>query len=82
MTDSGCVPISDDCSTFDVNGQCTSCFKGYDVREGACIFSEFNNQVPFDLGCKTWDWDNQICLECSFRWVQSDGRCLKVSDGC
>ena len=46
----------------DESGDCTRCYKGYDLIEGACVFSDFNNQGPSDLGCKTWDWDNQVCL--------------------
>ena len=61
-TENGCVPVSDHCAAHDESGDCTRCYKGYDLVEGACVFSDFNNQGPSDLGCKTWDWDNQVCL--------------------
>ena len=38
---------------------------------------------PSDLGCALWDWDEQICLECSERWTfRLDGICIPVSDQC
>ena len=38
---------------------------------------------PKDPGCKIWDWDEQICLECSYRWVFiENGTCKQVSDEC
>jgi hypothetical protein len=64
-----CVPVSDQCSTYDVNGKCLTCFKGYDLKDGACVFSSSNTAAPLDLGCAKWDWDNQVCLECSKGFV-------------
>lgn len=34
---------------------------------GACVLVDAG--YPIDLGCKTWDWERQKCLECSSRWV-------------
>ena len=78
-----CVPVSDQCKTNDDSGNCLSCFKGYDLKEGACIFSSFNNAKPADSGCATWDWDNQVCLACSKRWAFNANKvCVPVSDQC
>ena len=78
--DGVCVAISDNCREHDANAECTACYKGYSVVDGECVADE--PQGPTDLGCKTWDWDNQVCLECSERWVQIDGVCVAVSDHC
>ena len=81
--DKVCVPVSDQCATHGDNGACLSCFKGYDLKEGACVFSSFNNAKPADSGCATWDWDNQVCLSCSKHWVfNGDKKCVPVSDQC
>lgn len=64
-----CVPVSDLCKSADPNGKCLSCFKGYDLKDGTCTLSSFNNAKPADSGCGKWDWDNQKCLECSKGWV-------------
>ena len=78
-----CVPVSDQCKTSDASGACSSCYKGYDLVKGQCVFSASNNAQPADLGCKTWDWDSQKCLECSNRWTfNSKGVCVPVSDNC
>ena len=34
-----CVAVSDQCKSYDVNGSCTACFKGYDLANGVCSFS-------------------------------------------
>lgn len=78
-----CVAVSDQCKTFDLTGSCTSCFKGYDLINGTCIFSTSNNAKPSQIGCFKWDWDNQICLECSKRWVfNNNQQCVPVDDKC
>ncbi len=78
-----CVPVSDQCKTHDTNGLCLSCFKGYDLKNGSCVFSDFNNAKPSDLGCAKWDWDNQVCISCSNGWVFNANKvCVAVSDQC
>ena len=78
-----CTPVSDQCKAWDSKGLCTSCFKGYDLRNGNCVFSSFNNAKPSDSGCGKWDWDNQVCLECSKGWVFNANKvCTPVSDQC
>ncbi len=55
-----CVPVTDQCAKWDASGACTACYKGYEIVKGQCVQSAV--QQPTDLGCKTWDWDRQVCL--------------------
>ena len=81
--DGVCVPVSDLCKSSDPNGACTACYSGYDLVNGVCEFSSFNNAKPSDSGCAKWDWNNQVCIECSKDWVfNADGACVPVSDQC
>jgi len=78
-----CIPVSDQCKTSNTNGACLSCWKGYDLKNGSCVYSDSNNKKPSDLGCSKWDWDNSLCLECSKSWVfNNQGVCIPVSDQC
>ena len=77
-----CIQVSDHCSIFNDAGECTFCYKGYELQEGECVFSLTFNNLPYDLGCGEWDWDNQVCLKCSVRWVMSSSGCVKVPDEC
>jgi len=82
-----CTPVNDYCSAWDNYGVCTACYKGYDLKDGACVLADSGAQTgpagPTDLGCKKWDWNNQKCLECSTRWYFGyDGICKKVDDNC
>ena len=77
-----CVGVSDYCNTWDqYEGVCLTCYKGYNLNSGVCAPAPIAG--PKDLGCKRWDWDNQVCLECSARWTKgADGACVPVSDAC
>ena len=77
-----CTPVSDLCQSADANGQCLSCYQGYNLVDGACQLSASNTAAPSDLGCRTWDWNNQVCLACSEQWVLVNGACVPVSDQC
>lgn len=37
---------------------------------------------PKDPGCKSWDWDRQVCLECSGRFIPKNGICVPVDPSC
>ena len=77
-----CTPVSDQCSEWDASGACTKCYDGYDLALGACVVSTRNSE-PSDVGCGTWDWKNQRCLECSNNFVFNNfGVCVPVSDQC
>ena len=78
-----CQSVSAQCSTWDkLTGECLTCFSGYAISNGACVISEKPDH-PADVGCRQWDWANQKCLKCSFRWAfNKDGTCVPVSDSC
>jgi hypothetical protein len=77
-----CVPVSDQCATFNAQGACLTCYKGYQVSNGKCQLAPADNNVT-DLGCATWDWNNKKCLACSSNWVFNNaGQCVPVSDQC
>ena len=79
-----CIPVSDQCSTFDLKGNCFTCYVGYNLVNGTCVLApNVQSSSSFDLGCSTWDWKNQKCLKCSNRWVfNTNGFCVPVSDQC
>ena len=40
-------------------------------------------EKPSDIGCRTWDWKNRRCLQCSEHFVfNNNGVCIPVSDQC
>ena len=49
-----CVVVNDQCKTHGANGLCESCFVGYDLVDGQCVFSPKNLEGPSDKGCKTF----------------------------
>ena len=76
-----CVPVSDQCNTFDNSGACLSCYKGYSLSNGKCVLAAA--QQVSDVGCGSWDWDKQVCLKCSARFVFNANKvCVPVSDNC
>lgn len=78
-----CTPVSDLCKTFDSTGNCLTCYIGYDLSNGSCIFSPSNNAKPTDGGCANWDWKNAVCIACSTNWVfNANGICVTVNDQC
>ena len=80
-TNGVCVPVSDQCNTFDRSGNCVSCYKGYSLSNGKCVLASV--QSVSDVGCGLWDWNNQKCLQCSNNWVfNTNGVCVAVSDQC
>jgi len=74
-----CVLVSTLCKTYQ-GLACTSCFTGYDLVNGSCIFSAPHR--PTDAGCAKWNWKDGICLECSNNWYFTDGICTPVDALC
>jgi hypothetical protein len=73
------VPVSEQCKTHDAkSGECTGCYKGYDLVNGSCVVSSRNDR-PSDPGCADWNWDAQVCLSCSKYYVLKNGTCESVS---
>ena len=76
-----CVPVSDQCNTYDRSGACLTCYRGYNLVNGACVLAPI--QKVSDVGCATWDWNRQVCQQCSNNWVfNNHGVCVPVSDQC
>ncbi len=77
-----CQLVNDQCWTWDPqDGLCLTCYKGYDLQNGGCVFSSSNTAPVADPGCKTWS--EGICVECSSRWVfNNQNVCIPVADTC
>lgn len=77
-----CQRVNDECWTWDpVDGLCLTCYKGYDLVNGSCLYSSANVAATTDPGCRTWE--SGVCLECSLRWVfNALGFCSPVQDVC
>ena len=60
-----------------------TCYRGFDLVQGQCLISDNAKTRPADPGCKIWDWDQQVCTQCSYRWVfLPNATCKQVSDLC
>jgi hypothetical protein len=44
--DKVCFPVFDQCATYADNGARLSCYKGYDLKDGACFFYDSTIQSP------------------------------------
>ena len=75
-----CVQVSDLCSTYsEESGLCASCYKGYNLEGGVCLFS--NQAAAANVGCRTWK--DGVCTECAERFVfNAIGNCITVADQC
>ena len=51
-----CMPVSDQCKTFDLSGSCLSCYNGYNLDSGKCALAP--TKIVADVGCGLWDWNN------------------------
>jgi hypothetical protein len=54
-SDKKCTRVSDLCKEVSNNGECTSCYTGYDLNKGICQISISNCANPSDQGCKKWN---------------------------
>jgi hypothetical protein len=76
-----CIPVSDTCKTHDGNGNCLTCYPGYQLNNSNCQASPLPS--PTDPGCKEWDYTNKVCKVCSDRWVKdANGLCVQVNTSC
>ncbi len=77
-----CVQVSDQCQTWSFsNGNCTSCYQGYELSQGACVLSD--NSQNQDPNCARYDQDQSKCLQCSNRYYfNQNGICTAVSPQC
>ena len=65
-----CVPVDDFCSTFDLSGVCTSCYKGYNLSNGSCVIA--------NALCKTQSSDG-TCSSCYSGYVVYKKQCFPLS---
>ena len=71
VRDGVCVEVSDQCKTWNnVNGDCTSCYEGWTLRDGDCVIADAPSQGGSNGG------------SCFFREVRINGQCVKVNDQC
>lgn len=74
-----CVKVNDLCSTWcSKTADCTSCYGGYTLKNGACVIGNNNSKDPY---CTQWNSDGK-CISCAFRTVWRKGACKVVSDQC
>ena len=60
-----CIEVDLNCQQFNTQTQaCLACYKGYILNSttNVCILNPVNINGPVDLGCKSWNWDLQVCL--------------------
>ncbi len=76
-----CTVVSDSCKTSE-GLTCTSCYIGYSLVNDSCVFNPLNSALPPDVGCSSWNWDNQTCVSCSPYWFFKEGQCTPVSTLC
>lgn len=62
--------MSDYCSQYNANGQCTACYAGYAINNGVC-------QVQNVL-CKTTG-SNGSCVSCFSGYVLYQSQCMPIS---
>ena len=76
-----CSMVSDLCRTYDNSGNCLTCYVGYEISNGSCVYSQSNYAKPSHGGCQNWDYNNSICLKCSTNWIfDANNRCVPVND--
>lgn len=79
-----CVAVSPQCREWNANGQCTSCYFGYIVDNGACVVNPSApgaSDVAANPNCHTWN--NGVCEACAHRyWFDANGICQHVANQC
>lgn len=61
-----CRQVSDLCRTWYDNGDCETCYVGYELVEGACVVGNTGGSSG----------------QCAYRYVYIGGSCVAVSDQC
>ena len=79
--DNVCKPVDNLCRTWEINGMCETCYRGYIVDDGKCM-EDPNKFVPkSDELCK--EYMNEKCEECAERaYFNEDGKCEEVNVHC
>ena len=71
-----CSKKIQNCSSYDNNGRCTQCFKGFKVS---------NNGTICEIGiekCKYFNKTNSICYSCEYNYVLYNNSCYKEIERC
>lgn len=76
-----CTAVNPSCNTYNPsNGNCTSCFAGYEVQAGNCVISQ---SQPTIANCNTIDPKTSKCLKCSYGFFfDLNGLCAAQNPNC
>jgi len=76
-----CTAVNPSCNTYDpTNGNCTSCFAGYQVLNGNCVISVTQ---PTIANCNSIDSQTGKCTKCSFGYYfDANGNCAQQNPNC
>ena len=76
-----CIAVNDQCNTWNsYNGQCTSCYNGYALNNGQCVYIAPPVQPPgpsanFDIYCSRNGYNGE-CTQCFYGFKLVSGRCV------
>ena len=75
--DGKCVPVNPLCKDHNLRGECTECYRGYEINSGKCVI-----ESPKDPNCKTSN--GNFCVECyqGFYYSQGDRACKRLNPLC
>lgn len=73
-----CQQANPQCRSISVDGKCTSCYQGFDLKAGDCIIPSIQLVLPF---CETYA-SNGECSKCLDRYYLQNGSCKDVSILC
>lgn len=76
-----CQGVDPSCKSFDLsNGECLSCFAGYELSSGSCIVSKTQATIP---NCNQIDLASGKCAKCSFGYFfDQQGNCQQADPNC
>lgn len=76
-----CKAVDPSCKTFDnTNGNCLSCFAGFEVSNGSCLVSKIKATIS---NCNQVDLTTGKCAKCSFGYYfDQQGNCNQADPNC
>jgi hypothetical protein len=84
ITNNTCLNVNPLCQNYNsFNGDCTSCFPGYALKNKACVqqsSSVWSSLTNITAVCKTKKGSQ--CIECPYRYYLRNNICLLVSSSC
>lgn len=80
-TSGRCQAVNPSCNTFNPsNGNCTSCFAGYEIKDGNCVIGQ---SQPTIANCNSIDSKTGKCFKCSFGFYFDSNRiCVQKNPSC